>query len=435
MFVWIITTVLTAVAAVMISAPFIWWLAVRHSTAARAAHAQSARPESVENAGTSDPTKSKQEQSTPIAIQPPPLADNRTSNTAGLDSSRSGWIASAIAGVGALVVIGVFGIRALTDDPQTSPDRSALPSPSGTLQAFPKTPSPMMNKRLKEFATAGTRVQGVSGPASGLPAVDEMIGRLITRLQRNPKDVEGWRTLGWSYFNLQKYDESAAAYSKAIELNPKIVDFHSARGEALVRAANGTVTGNAQQAFNDALRLDTKDPRARFYIGLAKMQAGEKTAALEIWIELANDVAPNDPMISILGQRIAELAKELDVDVSQKLRRPLNPVARNLPKGDDASGTSRLVEQGDPRPAIDSKTSAPADQSAMIRTMVDNLATRLEGAPRDVDGWIRLIRSRQVLNDPDAARQALEKALKVFDDNSAERDRLVMAAKELGLSP
>ena len=71
----------------------------------------------------------------------------------------------------------------------------------------------------------------------------------------------------------------------------------------------------------------------------------------------------------------------------------------------------------------------------MIRAMVDGLANRLDRSPRDVDGWIRLIRSRQVLNEPEAARQALDHALKVFDEPSPERDHLVTAAKELGLNP
>jgi cytochrome c-type biogenesis protein CcmH len=39
----------------------------------------------------------------------------------------------------------------------------------------------------------------------------------------------------------------------------------------------------------------------------------------------------------------------------------------------------------------------PGDRAAMIQSMVDSLARRLEQSPRDADGWIKLIRSRVVL--------------------------------------
>ena len=71
----------------------------------------------------------------------------------------------------------------------------------------------------------------------------------------------------------------------------------------------------------------------------------------------------------------------------------------------------------------------------MIGTMVNRLESRLEKSPRDVDGWIMLIRSKQVLNDPKAANEALARALKVFEANSPEHDRLIAGAKGLGLTP
>jgi cytochrome c-type biogenesis protein CcmH len=42
----------------------------------------------------------------------------------------------------------------------------------------------------------------------------------------------------------------------------------------------------------------------------------------------------------------------------------------------------------------------------MARGMVERLAARLEANPRDADGWIRLMRSYMVMNEPDRASQA-----------------------------
>ena len=58
---------------------------------------------------------------------------------------------------------------------------------------------------------------------------------------------------------------------------------------------------------------------------------------------------------------------------------------------------------------------------------------RLENAPRDVEGWTRLMRSRVVLGERGAAATALRKALEVFKDDSAASGRIAAAAMELGL--
>ena len=62
------------------------------------------------------------------------------------------------------------------------------------------------------------------------------------------------------------------------------------------------------------------------------------------------------------------------------------------------------------------KTTAPEamperERDAAIRSMVDGLAQRLESSPRDVDGWIHLMRSRVVLGETEVAATAFQKAL------------------------
>jgi cytochrome c-type biogenesis protein CcmH len=65
--------------------------------------------------------------------------------------------------------------------------------------------------------------------------------------------------------------------------------------------------------------------------------------------------------------------------------------------------------------------------------MVDGLAARLEGSPRDVEGWTRLMRSRVVLGERGVAATAFRKALEVFKDDAAATGKISAAAVELGL--
>jgi cytochrome c-type biogenesis protein CcmH len=76
--------------------------------------------------------------------------------------------------------------------------------------------------------------------------------------------------------------------------------------------------------------------------------------------------------------------------------------------------------------------SAP-DPDVAIRSMVDGLASRLESSPRDVDGWIHLMRSRVVLGENEMAAKAFRKAREVFVEDTAESAQIMAAAIELGL--
>ena len=73
------------------------------------------------------------------------------------------------------------------------------------------------------------------------------------------------------------------------------------------------------------------------------------------------------------------------------------------------------------------------EHSSMIRSMVDQLATRLETSPNDEDGWLLLMRSHMTLGEKDAAKAALTKALGTFASDAAVKTRLTAAARELGV--
>ena len=50
-----------------------------------------------------------------------------------------------------------------------------------------------------------------------------------------------------------------------------------------------------------------------------------------------------------------------------------------------------------------------ADRGAMIRGMVDRLATRLKQNGDDVEGWLRLVRAYMVMGERDKAVSALDR--------------------------
>jgi cytochrome c-type biogenesis protein CcmH/NrfG len=98
--------------------------------------------------------------------------------------------------------------------------------------------------------------------------------------------------------------------------------------------------------------------------------------------------------------------------------------------------TEALEKSGDGLSAekVTTPEAMPAlERDAAIRSMVDGLANRLESSPRDVDGWIQLMRSRIVLGEHEVAATAFRRALEVFVGDQTASGKIMAAATELGL--
>jgi hypothetical protein len=80
MIIWIVTTVLTSAAAVLVAAPFIWRSAVRRSAAELEAKAQDGQTKPVENHGSRDPIDPDRPSSSRMEIKRPPFTDGRAAN-------------------------------------------------------------------------------------------------------------------------------------------------------------------------------------------------------------------------------------------------------------------------------------------------------------------------------------------------------------------
>lgn len=247
--------------------------------------------------------------------------------------------------------------------------------------------------------------------------VQAMIAQLKAQVERNPTDPEGWRMLGWSYFQSGQFDESAAAYDKAAGLDPTNPEHRSAQGESLVQAAGGQMTPAASTAFRQALKLDPNDPRARYFLAVEKDQAGDRDGAMADWIALINSAPDGAPWVGEVRRFVEDLARERGIDLTGKLKASSTGAA--APRGPSAGDIAAA------------QTMSPDDQQQMIRGMVEGLEGRLQEQPRDAEGWIRLMRARIVLGEPAAASRALKQGRAAFSDSPSDQARITEAAKGL----
>lgn len=237
---------------------------------------------------------------------------------------------------------------------------------------------------------------------------EAMVASLDARLKENPEDIEGWSLLGRSYMTLERYREAATAFSNAVRLSGGDPDLEAARGEALVLAADGTVTPEAAESFQRAHAAAPVEPRSRYYLGLQLSQRGDPAGALDWWISLEADSPSGAPWLGLLRERIAKLGTESGLDVAAlraaeaQRRAASSGTAPGGPTADDVAAAAGL----------------DAEQRAeMVNAMVARLAERLAANPNDVEGWMRLARSYDVLDRRDEARGAYAKAAALAPDD------------------
>jgi len=308
--------------------------------------------------------------------------------------------------------------------------------------------------------------------ASETRNIQDMVAKVEDHLARNPNDGRAWEVLAPVYMRIGRYDDAVRAWNNVIALNGSNADRQADFGEAMVAAANGVVTADAKAAFDRALALDKDNVMARFYMGMAADQDGRRADAEKIWNDLLAQAPPNAPWIEVVRhalarnapsgaatlepganagaaapadhdlnamvERLAERLKKDGSDVqgwlqlvrsyrvlgqSDKMQAALADARKALASdadklrqfnagADAAASAAPAAEASGPTPAdiAAAANQTPAQQDQSINAMVQRLADRLKKDGSDVAGWLQLVRSYRVLEQPDKMQGAIADA-------------------------
>lgn len=236
----------------------------------------------------------------------------------------------------------------------------------------------------------------------GAENIKVMVERLAERLKTNPDDAEGWAMLGKSYRALGRLDEAERALRRSGELGGGSVDLWGTLGEVIVAQGQGMVLPEAREAFLSALKLDARDPRARFYLGMVRMQIGDARGAVAVWRDLEEDSAPDAPWMKVLRQHIQDVAAEAGFDPSS-----VAPKSELQLSGTASPGGAAVAQA--PHPGA----GGGEDQTEFVRQRVAELADRLAKKPDDADGWIMLGRSYKTMGEAAKSKDAYGRAARL----------------------
>lgn len=146
-----------------------------------------------------------------------------------------------------------------------------------------------------------------SPPPGELPSVEDMVGSLAERLQRDPNDLAGWKLLGRSYAQMRDFDAAVAAFERANEMeNGQNGQTLADLGEVILMGDRQTLSGRAGELFDNALAVSPNNQKALFYSGMAALERGDRELAAARW-ETLLATSPPQNIQEILREQIAEL--------------------------------------------------------------------------------------------------------------------------------
>src|SRR5262245_63474334 len=245
-------------------------------------------------------------------------------------------------------------------------------------------------------------------------SMESLIAQVEAHLTQRPDDGRGWEVIAPIYLRLGRFDDAVKARRNALRLNGDNAEREAALGEALVFGANGVGTAEAKRAFEKAVALDAAHVQARYFLGLAAEQDGDRTRAAATWRALIETAPPGAPWVDFVRGALARVE------------------GGSASAGAAVAGGGAASGPSEEQVAASSELS-PEQRKLMIQGMVDRLAERLNRDGSDVEGWLRLVRSYMVLGQADKARAAAADARRALAGDPNKLRRLDDLVKGLGI--
>jgi cytochrome c-type biogenesis protein CcmH len=239
---------------------------------------------------------------------------------------------------------------------------------------------------------------------AALAAMAALVTKVEAHLAANPDDGRGWEVIAPVYMRLQRFDDAVKANRNVIRTLGVSGERLANLGESMTAAADGNVTPEAKAELVRALQMEPENVGARFYLGLAAKQAGERDAAARIWQEMIAGAPADAEWLPFVKRALAMID--------------------GTPAGAQAQAEPQVLEPPE---------ELPPGQREMGRGMVERLAEKLRANGADVEGWLRLVRSYMVMADRDEARAAVREARGALAADAEKLVRLESGVKQLGL--
>ena len=232
-------------------------------------------------------------------------------------------------------------------------------------------------------------------PPSSQAKADAEMTRLVDALQKrmaeNPDKLDGWLLLGRSLVTMKRFQDASNAFKRAFQLDASRADIAASVAETAFMAAGGKFDREARNYFQRAQKINPREHKALYYLGLDLAGQKKYGAAIQLWVDLIAISPVGAPWLDSVRKRLVDAAKAGNLKIADfppRLEAPISSVPGPGPTQDDVKAAQDMSDQ---------------DRQAFIRSMVARLAERLKSTPEDIDGWRRLAGAYQVLGETQKA--------------------------------
>ncbi len=189
-------------------------------------------------------------------------------------------------------------------------------------------------RALAPLAIPADTSQGVTAAQ-----VEAMVAKLAERMKQNPDDPQGWAMLGRSYAVMNRFEDAAAAYGKAVERVPDNPHLLADYADALAMARGQSLLGEPEALIQRALKIDPNHGKSLAMAGTIAFEKKDYAAAIGHWEKLAAQIPPDSDMARGVQSSITE-ARGLLVG---KKGEGTQAAAKSADKAAGVSGTVALA--------------------------------------------------------------------------------------------
>ena len=171
--------------------------------------------------------------------------------------------------------------------------------------------NPQLNE-LKQYSRLAEQTEGETPPP-----LDGVIPEMVTHLQKNPGDANGWLLLSDMYATMQQFAAAVDAMESLYRLTGDDPDVMLRLANALVMAHDGKFGGRPAELAQRVLGIEPENYTALLFAGMASDEAGDYKVSNQYYRRLLPALKDNAGLEQTITQLIArndQLLRDAGID-------------------------------------------------------------------------------------------------------------------------
>lgn len=140
----------------------------------------------------------------------------------------------------------------------------------------------------------------------------DVIRGLQVHVQDHPHDGQTWYLLGASYMQLRMPQQAELAFSRALHVDDKNVDYLLGFAQASVMLNDGKITPELHQSLRAIIQQQPSNPKPYMTLGMVAFQNGDFANAIAVWEQYLQREDADERAADLLQRSVAVARKQIE---------------------------------------------------------------------------------------------------------------------------